>query len=483
MKQILRLTLVSLLSLVCGGVFAAVENVDFTALSITATDDGFTLASGDYSFVAKNNNGQTKPTQNPNAKDIRLYAKNTMDVSSVKPMTKMVFKISAQGLKRWAEVTPSVGTVTNDVDNETLTWTSDAAVADVTFTVGDKAVYGTDGASKAGQFDFNSVEITTEDGAVAVASPEFSLEGGVYTEPQTLTLTAGEGCTIYYTENGENPTKESTLYTAPITVDKTMTVKAVAYDAAGNASGIASETYTFPVACENIAAVKAQATGTLVVLTFKDAQVVYVNSYNNNTEYFVRDASGAIDIYNTGLELKQNDILNGTAIFEYSPYNGLPELVKADGTNADNLTVTEGADAQPVEVSVADLLTDKYMCDFVTVKNVNITTLEEGKYNNTYAVDENENKVMLYDKFKLGVNIPTDTEKYDVTGILGTLNESTNEVFLLSIEENMGTGIDGVTVDNSEFDENAPVYNLAGQRVSKNAKGILIQNGKKFIRK
>ena len=49
-----------------------------------------------------------------------------------------------------------------------------------------------------------------------------------------------------------------------------MTVKAVAYDAAGNASGIASETYTFPVACENIAAAKAQATGTLVVLTFKD---------------------------------------------------------------------------------------------------------------------------------------------------------------------------------------------------------------------
>ena len=123
------------------------------------------------------------------------------------------------------------------------------------------------------------------------------------------------------------------------------------------------------------------------------------------------------------------------------------------------------------------------MCDFVTVKNVNITTLEEGNYTNTYAVDENENKVMLYDKFKLGVNIPTDTEKYDVTGILGTLNESTNEVFLLSIEENMGTGIDGVNVDNSEFDENAPVYNLAGQRVSKNAKGILIQNGKKFIRK
>lgn len=44
------------------------------------------------------------------------------------------------------------------------------------------------------------------------------------------------------------------------------------------------------------------------------------------------------------------------------------------------------------------------------------------------------------------------------------------------------TGIAGVEVE-EENDPNAPVYNLAGQRVGKDAKGILIQNGKKFIRK
>lgn len=44
------------------------------------------------------------------------------------------------------------------------------------------------------------------------------------------------------------------------------------------------------------------------------------------------------------------------------------------------------------------------------------------------------------------------------------------------------TGIDGITTDNAVINENAPVYNLAGQRVSKDAKGILIQNGKKVIR-
>ena len=44
-----------------------------------------------------------------------------------------------------------------------------------------------------------------------------------------------------------------------------------------------------------------------------------------------------------------------------------------------------------------------------------------------------------------------------------------------------GTGINGITDDGAD-NANAPVYNLAGQRVSKDTKGILIQNGKKFIK-
>lgn len=43
------------------------------------------------------------------------------------------------------------------------------------------------------------------------------------------------------------------------------------------------------------------------------------------------------------------------------------------------------------------------------------------------------------------------------------------------------TGINNPTVN--VLDKNAPVYNLAGQRVSMDAKGILIQNGRKFINK
>lgn len=41
------------------------------------------------------------------------------------------------------------------------------------------------------------------------------------------------------------------------------------------------------------------------------------------------------------------------------------------------------------------------------------------------------------------------------------------------------TGINKVVTDNADSD--APVYNLAGQRVGKNAKGVLIKNGKKYV--
>ena len=56
------------------------------------------------------------------------------------------------------------------------------------------------------------------------------------------------------------------------------------------------------------------------------------------------------------------------------------------------------------------------------------------------------------------------------------------QIGVSDVEFEAGTsGINDIT--NNTFDVDAPVYNLAGQRVSKETKGILIQNGKKFINK
>lgn len=45
-----------------------------------------------------------------------------------------------------------------------------------------------------------------------------------------------------------------------------------------------------------------------------------------------------------------------------------------------------------------------------------------------------------------------------------------------------GTGINIIKAAEQK-DVNAPIFNLAGQKVEKNQKGILIQNGKKFVNK
>lgn len=43
------------------------------------------------------------------------------------------------------------------------------------------------------------------------------------------------------------------------------------------------------------------------------------------------------------------------------------------------------------------------------------------------------------------------------------------------------SNINGITIDNA--DANAPVYNLAGQKVSTSYKGVVIKAGKKFVQK
>lgn len=234
---------------------------------------------------------------------------------------------------------------------------------------------------------------------------------------------------------------------------------------------------------ENIAAFKALASGTTATLTLKDAQVVYKNVYTTksgatNTEYYVRDASGAIQFFNTDLELNVNQVINGTVEVTYSPFNELPEAKKTANTSAEKLTITDGEAAVPTKVTVADLTSNKYLCDLVTVENANIISETSGTYTNQYLTNGTD-KVMIYDKFKTKTSI-TDGEGFDVTGILVTANLSGNIINELApISAPVPTGINNITTEAA--DANAPVYNLSGQRVGKNAKGVLIKNGKKYV--
>lgn len=69
--------------------------------------------------------------------------------------------------------------------------------------------------------------------------------GGTVATPQTVTLTANESATIYYTTNGNEPTTSSPIYTAPLNISSTTTLKFFAVDTASNYELTKSATYTF----------------------------------------------------------------------------------------------------------------------------------------------------------------------------------------------------------------------------------------------
>ena len=81
-----------------------------------------------------------------------------------------------------------------------------------------------------------------------VPTPTFSPVAGTYTEPQEVTISCSDAeATIYYTTNGTEPSKNSTVYTEPIFVETTTTVKAVAVSTEGEESNVATAKYTIRI--------------------------------------------------------------------------------------------------------------------------------------------------------------------------------------------------------------------------------------------
>lgn len=231
---------------------------------------------------------------------------------------------------------------------------------------------------------------------------------------------------------------------------------------------------------DNIAAFKALSDGTTAQLKLNNAQVLYTwTSNKGNTSTYIHDATGALLLYNSGLTLKENQTLNGEVTLKLTDHNGLPEGEKTDKTNVDGLTITDGTPAKP-KVITPDKASEN-LSELVQVEGVTIQSEKSGKYTNYYA-HVGDQKIQLYNGFHLDAY--NDLSPFEgmqnqtVKGIVSMFKGQT-QINIIKIEKT--TGIDTVNQIDSAINDHAPMYNLAGQRVGKEYKGVVIQNGKKFI--
>lgn len=168
---------------------------------------------------------------------------------------------------------------------------------------------------------------------------------------------------------------------------------------------------------------------------------------------------------------------------EYYKSGDTPEIVDISNTPETAYTV---AKAHELTAAGEGLATKVYIKGIIT--EISEVSTQHG--NATYSINDTQStdgQLAVYRGYSLGGEKFTAADEIkvgDEVTIYGQLSvyNGNHQVTNSSIYSLNGTtDINSVTTD--ELDENAPIYNLAGQRVNKSTKGILIQNGKKFINK
>lgn len=131
----------------------------------------------------------------------------------------------------------------------------------------------------------------------------------------------------------------------------------------------------------------------------------------------------------------------------------------------------------------------------VYVKGIisSIKSVDTGEWGNaTYNISDNgkeENVLVIYRGYYLGAKDNKFTsadqikvgDKVVVYGKLVNYNgtKEMNSGNYIYSQNDKAAGVNAITLDKT----NAPLYNLAGQRVSNNYKGVVVKNGKKYFNK
>ena len=181
-------------------------------------------------------------------------------------------------------------------------------------------------------------------------------------------------------------------------------------------------------------------------------------SFAGNDEYEAGEVTYALTVK----EASTVDISN-TPETAYSVAKAI-ELITAN-EGLDTKVYVKGKIASITEVST------KYGNATYTISDDGETTTTITVYRGYYIGSE---KFTAEDQIKVGDEVIV----YGKLVLYNSTNEINSGSSIYSINGST-TNISAITADSADAD--APVYNLAGQRVGKNAKGVLIKNGKKYV--
>ena len=230
-------------------------------------------------------------------------------------------------------------------------------------------------------------------GLPSVATPTFDPAGGSYSDPVSVTIScATSGASIYYTTDGNTPTANSTLYSSPITISETTTVKAIGMMSGMNNSSVATATYSFT---EVMTIAEARALEDNEYATVQGV-VIFIDGKN----VYIQDATAGIDLFlnsNAPATLELGDLVQAHGM--KSVFRGLVELKSIDPSNPEHFSVISGGHNLPLaEKTIEEIFTDAAGANMLQSTRLRIVDAIVGPidYNYNTPISQGSNSLNIY---------------------------------------------------------------------------------------
>ena len=437
-----------------------------------------TTADGEFTITTAKGGASNVPIfslgYNGADNDIRVYANGVFSVTSkTKKIQALQFEMSTQGLKRWADLAPSAGLVTIDVPNAITTWAGDTTYVD--FTVGASAVHGTEN-TKAGQFCFKKITIYVE----GDETPELP-------QADTVNVVVADIFYEYYEEYSEEG-----AYNYWLQIEDSATGYWLLFDLYAPTEGSLVGNYSF--SADNLGSTDTY---------------IYIDEDNDIS---VSDAkiniTAAGDGYKIEASMTAADgnvyIVNYTGVVEEyidNPYSYEPEEVSTITFNAAEISVSDYTD-----YGFAYVILDNDEGELVLEVNLSSLTDDDMIPDGTYTIDFSESDGTITassgvsDGYASGSYFMTDfveeegetypeTVYFLVSGQAVVTSNGTGTKLTLTAKTYYGSTINAVyqpvsTGLESLSDKNKTVlYNVLGTPVGNDYNGIVIRDGKKFMKR